>query len=64
MNYNSVVRHRNNHKTNESWTRSLERKDKEINALKEANQNHAHKSGAAESRMNTLENEVRNVTVS
>ena len=50
--------YRNSHKEHEEWSRLLDRRDVELNSLKENNQNLSHRLGAAEAKVSAIENEL------
>lgn len=56
---NSVVVYRRLHSDREEWARQLERKEQELNSLREKIQTHIHALNSSESKLNAVENEVR-----
>lgn len=59
QNTNSVVVYRRLHSDREEWARQLERKEQELNSLREKIQTHIHALNSSESKLNAVENEVR-----
>ena len=49
---------RNSYKERDEWNRVLERRDAELNSLKESHQNLQHRLGTAEGKVSAVEHEV------